>query len=71
MKQSFGFIKRADKGNYHRERFRTLSFRALALRQLSKSSTVVIQPLSTRLIKPNFSFNHALLLIPFGKKKLK
>ena len=30
--------------NYHHERFR----------KLSKSFTVVIQPLSTRLIKPNF-----------------
>ena len=58
--------------NYHRERFRKLTFRALALRQsispssfaltkrsrskrqLSKSFTVVIQALSTRLIKPNF-----------------
>ena len=33
--------------NYHRERFRNL---------LSKFFTVVIQPLSTRLIKPNFCF---------------
>ena len=32
--QKFGFIKRVDKGlNYHRERFRKLTFRALALRQ--------------------------------------
>ena len=43
--------------NYHRERLRKLTFRALALRQLSKSFTVVIQHLSTRLIKPNFSFD--------------
>ena len=33
--------------NYHRERFR----------KLSKSFTVVIQHLSTRLIKPNFCFD--------------
>ena len=43
--------------NYHRERFRKLTFPALALRQLSKSFTVVIQHLSTRLIKPNFCFD--------------
>ena len=34
MKQQFGFIKRVDKRlNYHRERFRKLTFRALALCQ--------------------------------------
>ena len=42
-KQKFGFIKRVDKD----ERFK----------KLSKSFTVVIQPLSTRLIKPNFCFD--------------
>ena len=67
--RKFGFSKRVDKGrNYHRERFGKLTFRALALRQrkfaltvayrskrqLSKSFTVVIRPLSTRSIKPNF-----------------
>jgi len=55
--------------NYHRERFRKLTFRALALRQSEGQRanaqnvsflnffTVVIQPLSTRLIKPNFCFD--------------
>ena len=38
--------------NYHRERFRKLTFRALALRQ-SEGLT----HLSTRLIKPNFCFS--------------
>ena len=33
MKQKFGYIKRGDKSlNYHRQRFRKLTFRALALR---------------------------------------
>ena len=54
------------RSNYHRDRFGKLTFRALALRcslwrkgwrsksQLSKSFTVLIQPLSTCFIKPNF-----------------
>ena len=41
--------------NYHRERFRKLTFRALALRQ----------HLSTRLIKPNFCLNRG-KAIPLG-----
>ena len=43
--------------NYHRERFRNLN---------SKSFTVVIQHLSTRLIKPNFCFDlpHRRNLVP-------
>ena len=48
--------------NCHRERFRKLTFRSdeglkRSKRQLSKSFTVAIQHLSTRLIKPNFCFD--------------
>ena len=35
-----------------------LALRQRSKCQLSKSFTVVIQPLSTRLIKPNFCFDH-------------
>ena len=45
--------------NYHLERFRKLMSRRLALLSdegLSKSLTVVIQPLSTRLIRPNICY---------------
>ena len=38
--KKFGFIKRVDKGSYHRERFRKLTFRALALRQSPEKYTI-------------------------------
>ena len=48
LKQKFGFIKRIDKGWITAVK---------DLEKISKSFTVVIQPLSTRLLKPNFCFD--------------
>ena len=51
MKQKSGFMKRVDKF-FH---------------ELSKSFTMVIQPLSSRLIKPNFSLiKGAFIIYPEG-----
>ena len=65
--------------NYHRERFRKLTFSrvspssfALTKRQLSKSVTVVIHPLSTRLIKAELVYkSHMFLKIkgPYGSSR--
>ena len=65
--------------NYHRERFRKLTFSrvspssfALTKSQLSKSFTVVIQHLSTRLIKVELIYkSHMFLKIkgPYGSSR--
>ena len=65
--------------NYHRERVRKLTFSrvspssfALTKRQLSKSFTVVIHPLSTRLIKVELIYkSHMFLKVkgPYGSSR--